>query len=367
MVPAAHRARQRVRRRTSLCRHSILSLLALFWLASLPLPAQAPPETVGRIEGEDIIVKGAISVEVENGRSVTLLASGSQVTVRSGRARLVLAEGGEIGVCAPAHFSLLKSGGAITLALDYGKVHARLGHAVPLTIYTPLVIATPIAIGTGPRDSTLGLDISGAMCVLADRGAVRIELQLTGQMLLVPQNGEIGLAGGQLETLRDSPGGCRCEALAARTTPPPGPKPPELSVPVPAKLSLPIKPPEKTGMAETRDAPGPPVVEEPIYKVLMPALMFDASKPLPPPEPNPEMILLLRRVRVRPAVVFRGRVDAPPTPPLVITAQAQVPPALPSRAAEDQPRKQEVTLAAWIKNFFRRLTSRGPCAGVGCG
>jgi hypothetical protein len=279
----------------------------------------------------------------------------------------VLAEGGEIGVCAPAHFSLLKSGGAITLALDYGKVHARLDHAVPLTFYTPMIVATPIAIGNGPRDSTLGLDTSGSMCVLAERGAVRIELQLTGQTLLVPQSGEIGFAGGQLETLHDNLGGCRCEAQAARTAPPPGPRPLELSVPVPAKLSLPSKPSEKTGTAETRDAPNTPVVEEPIYKVLMPALMFDASKPMPPPDPSPEMILLVRRVRVRPAVVFRGRVEAPPTPPPVITAQAQSPPAPPLRAAEDQPRKKEVTLTAWIKNFFRRLTSRGPCAGVGCG
>lgn len=365
--PATHPASQQVRSRASLCRHSILSLLALCWLAFLPLEAQAPLETVGRIEGEDIAVKGAISVEVENGRSVTMLASSSEVTVRSGQARLVLAEGGEISVCAPAHFSLLKSGGAVTLALDYGKVHARLDHALPLTIYTPLIIATPIAIGNGPRDATLGLDTNGAMCVLAERGAVRIELQLTGQMLLVPQSGEIGLSGSQLETLRENSGGCRCEVPAARTVSPPGPKPPEVSVPVPAKVSLPIKPPEKIDTAEIRDAPRPPVVEEPIYKVLMPALMFDASKPVPPPAPSPEMILLVRRVRVRPAVVFRGRVEAPPAAPPVITAKAQMPPTAPLRAEEDQPRKKEVTLAAWIKNFFRRLVSRGPCAGVGCG
>lgn len=342
-------------------------LLPLLLLAPLLLHAQAPPETIGRIEGDAIAVKGAINVEVENGRSTTVLTSGSEVTVRSGEARLELVEGGEIAVCAPAHFSLLKSGGAITLALDYGRVHPRLERGVPLTIYTPQVVATPMAIGDAPRDATIGLDAAGAMCVLAERGAVRIELQLTGQTLLVPQGGEIALAGGQMETLRGTSGGCRCEVLAARAKPVEGPKPPELSVPAPARLAQPIKPREKNEKAEAGDDPKPPTIEEPIYKVLMPPLMFDASKPVPPPEPSTETILLVRRVRVRPVVVFRGRVEAPPEPPPVTVAQAQPPIALLSPAAEDPPAKKEVTLAARIKNFFRRLTSRGPCAGVGCG
>ena len=38
-----------------------------------------------------------------------------------------------------------------------------------------------------------------------------------------------------------------------------------------------------------------------------------------------------------------------------------------SPASDDQPAKKEVTLVVRIKNVFRRLTSRGPCAGVGCG
>jgi len=67
-------------------------------VGSLLLWAQAPPETVGRIYGEDIQVHGPSSVEVEGGFSVTVLASGSTVTVRSGQARLLLAEGGEVGV-----------------------------------------------------------------------------------------------------------------------------------------------------------------------------------------------------------------------------------------------------------------------------
>ena len=317
------------------------------------LRAQALPETVGRIEGEDIAVRGAVGVEIESGRSTAVLASGSEVTVRSGQARLVLVEGGEIGICAPAHFSLLKSGGAITLALDYGRVHTRLEHGAPLTIYTPLIVATPIAIVDRPRDVTVGLEVSGAMCVLAARGAVRIEQQLTGQSILVPQSGEIALAGGQLDSLRGTAGTCQCEALSARASPPPPPRPPELSV-----LARPNRP-EKPAAREDLQ---PPAIDEPIYKVLMPPLTFDAAAPTPPPPPSPEVLLLVREVRVRPAEVFRGRVEGPPTPlPAPRPVQA-------STSAEDPPPKKQVSVDARIGNFFRRMFSRrGPCAGAGCG
>lgn len=330
-------------------------LLPLFLLAPCLLQAQGAPETVGRIEGEDIVVKGAVGVEVENGRSTTVLASSSEVTVRSGQARLVLVEGGEVGICAPAHFSLLKSGGAITLALDYGRIRARLEHPVPLAVYTPLIVATPIAIADRPRDATVGLDAGGAMCVLAAHGAVRIEQQLTGQSILVPQSGEVALlAGGQLDSLRGTAGSCQCEVLTARVTPPPRLNPPELSV-----LARPSKPPEKPA---AREEPKPPEVEEPIYKVLMPPLTFDAAKPAPLPPPDPETILLVREVRVRPAEVFHGRVEnSPTTPPPSAPRAAQL-----SSSAEDPPKKKP-GVAARIGNFFRRIFSRkAPCAGAGC-
>src|SRR5947209_14338695 len=139
-------------------RLSACTLAAL--LSPCVLAAQAQSETVGRIEGDAIAVKGAVGVEVENGRSITLLASGSQVTVKSGQARVTLAEGGEIGICGPAHLSLLKSGNSVTVALDYGRVHAKLDRGVPLTVYTPLIVATPVAIGDAPRDATVGFERS---------------------------------------------------------------------------------------------------------------------------------------------------------------------------------------------------------------
>ncbi len=347
-----------------------LLLVLPVWLCLAPcrLQAQSAPETVGRIEGEDIAVKGPMSVETENGRSTTVLSSGSDVTVRSGEARLVIANG-EIGICAPAHFWLLKSGGAITLALDYGRVRVRLDGNVPLTIFTPLIVATPMAIADGPRDSTVGLWSTGAMCVLAARGAVRVEQQLTGQSLLVPQSGEIALAGGQMDSLRGAPGTCSCEVFAAesylasrRST---ESKPADSTLPVSASLARLSKPPEEPVKKENPggDAdPKPPAIEEPIYKVLMPPLSFDAAAPAPPPEPSPETILLVREARVRPAVIFRGRVVPAPEPPQPATLPAPI-----SRAAEDSPARKSVGFFARLGNFFRRLVGRGPCAGAGCG
>ena len=346
MAHATRRPKQQgfPRRQTSFRRCVLAGLLLLLILTPWALRTQALPETVGRIEGEDIAVKGAVGVEVEGGHSITVLASGSEVTVRSGQARLLLAEGGEIGICAPAHFSLLKSGGAITLALDYGRIHARLEHGMPLTIYTPLVVATPIAIGEKPRDVTVGLEATGGMCMLAARGAMRVEQQLTGQSILVPQGGEVALAGGQLDSLRSMAGSCQCEVLSARASPPPRPKPPELSMPVPANLAH--------NRPDNTEELKPPAIEEPIYKVIMPPLTFDAAAPTPPPSPSPETILLVREVRVRPAEVFRGRVEkrrARPSPP---TSQSE----------------RHADLVTYIGNFFRRIFSgRSPCAGAGCG
>ncbi|MBI3669725.1 MAG: hypothetical protein HY237_08100 [Acidobacteria bacterium] len=326
------------------------------------LRAQAPPETVGRIYGNDITVKGAVGVEVENGRSTTVLASGSDVTVRTGQARLVLNEGGEIGICGPAHFSLLKSGGAVTLALDYGRIHALLGRGAPLTVYSALIVATPVAIADGPRDATMGLEQSGSMCVLSTRGAVRVEQQLTGQVLLVPQSGEVVFAEGQLDSLRGGTGTCQCEVSLPMADPPEGPRPSELSVPVPAELARPVKPPQKNAKPGSAEELPPPPIEEPIYKVMMPPLSFNAAAPAPPePQPSPETMLLVREVRVRPAVEYHGRVEALPVP---------APAAQPARLAGsvlEAPSKKHASFGSRVRGFFRRLFGRPPCKGEGCG
>jgi hypothetical protein len=310
---------------------------------------------VGRLYGDDVVVQGAVGFESENGQSTALLANGSDITVRAGRARIELTAGGEIAICGPAHLTLLESGGAITLALDYGQVRPQVEAQVALTVYTPMIVATPVAIGAGGRDLTLGLDQQGAMCALTSRGAVRIEQQLSGQSVLLPQGGEINLTGGQLGTLRSSAGSCDCELLVTRNT---APRQIEISVPAPA---APVRP-------RPAVPPPPPRTEEPIYRVYMPPLTFDASSPEPAPDPDPAGILLVREAQPLPELHFQGQVEpaaeaatdyAPPQrvlpPPVVIPAKVAV--------AAGKPKRP---------NFFARLfgvfrRNKAPCAGAGCG
>ena len=106
------------------------------------LSAQDLPVIIGRIEGDDLVVKTATHGGVETDAGPTVVASGSDVTLRSGHALLLLDAGGEIIICGPAHFTLLKSAGAVTLALDYGRVHPSLDSPETLTIYTPMIART---------------------------------------------------------------------------------------------------------------------------------------------------------------------------------------------------------------------------------
>ncbi len=206
------RSRPKVSARRVFILASIAPLLAAI-CAAAPLRAQTAPAPVaiGRLTGDYVAVTGAISFDGANGRSTALLASGSEITVRSGKARIDLDENDVIAVCGPAHFTILKAGGTITIALDYGQVHPQMNSAVPITIFTPLIVATPVAIGDSPRaDITVGLDQAGSMCATAMRGALRITEQLSGQGMLVPQGGQVSFTGGQLNTVRASLESCSC-------------------------------------------------------------------------------------------------------------------------------------------------------------
>src|ERR1700726_2875855 len=69
----------------------ILLFIVLGWMPAAR--AQATPETVGRLSGDDVTVAGAQSLDAQNGRSTAMLASGSEVTVHTGQARIELVEG----------------------------------------------------------------------------------------------------------------------------------------------------------------------------------------------------------------------------------------------------------------------------------
>jgi hypothetical protein len=326
---------------------SITASVALFgvFAAAAGPDNPSPGDSVGAIEGDAIAVTGPMSVENLNGSVATVLHSGSDVRVKSGTARINLVEGGQIAICGPAHFSVLKSGNSLTIALDTGTIHAHIERSPVLTMYTPQIQAQPVAIGGGPQDTIVGFDASGAMCVRTNRGALRLEQQLTGQNILVPQGGSVFLANGQIDSLRTDTGEhCACELQVAEAAPP------EVSRMATAEEVRhrvdDVKPNVPTVQPSKPVAPK----QEPIYQVFVPPLIFNANSKVQP-EVDPRMIMMIRRVRVRPTLIFQGKVEgdvvpvkapAPPPPP------AAAPPAAP-------PPVKTASLTERVRNFFRKL------------
>jgi hypothetical protein len=310
-------------------------------------PDNPPADVIGAIEGDSILVQGPMSVESADGQVKTLLRSGSDVHVKSGQAHIDLPEGGNITICGPAHFSILKSGTALTIALDNGTIHALIEGSLTLNVYTAQIQAHPLAIAGNAQDVLVGLNSSGAMCFRANKGAVRIEQQLTGQSLLVPQNGDVSLANGQLETLQNSPGHCACElqfAKAAISTQVSG-----LASPEDPKKKLEDSKPVVPQPAAAAPAP----TEGPIYQVFMPPLHYDAHTKVEQ-DFDAKLIVLVRRARVRPTLIYQGKVEGDP-----VVAQASPPPAAPSVQKSDDPKKAVPDDSTWnrVRSFFHKLWS----------
>lgn len=322
----------------------VATLVLLGALGCPSLRAQAtPPGAIGQLQGNDVSVDtgagtGAAATSASGGGPVF---NGSVVTVHDGKARLTLAVGGEVDVCGPAKLTLLQSGGAITLALDFGRIHLQLLRGTSLRIFTPTIIATPLDIGGETRDITAGLDMNDSLCVLATSGAIRLEQQFTGEGIIVPQAGEFFLNAGKLVPIAGAPGSCACTAWHAQSAPPP--QIPVLGISSSAPLAPPPQPAESASAAATpalktpgpepnvqlrvlaqaddvhptvtptRDvAPPTPPDALPEYKIIMPPLGFSGSSPTPPQDPPMDAVLLVRTVHVEPEYEFTGHVEAPP-------------------------------------------------------
>jgi hypothetical protein len=340
-----------LRRRVGLFAGVCAMLCAGIFLAAADTPDQPVRDAVGLIEGDDIAVTGPMSVEVVGGQTKTILRSGSDVRVKSGQARISLVEGGQISICGPAHLSLLKSGGAVTVALESGVIHARLEREPALSVYTAQIQGQPVAIGDEPRDFLVGFEGAGIMCVRTYRGAMRLEQQLSGQSVMVPQGGDVTLANGQIDTLGNGSGHCQCELQIAKAP----------VVPLP-RNEMPSRTVESTkgeSVENSRDAPGaaekPAKKEQPIYTVDMPPLRFDASAKVQP-EPDPRLMVIVRRVRVRPTLIFQGRVEGD-----VVAAVAAAPPQPPAAAAPRNatPLPAQGSVVDRVRSFFRKLWTRG--------
>jgi hypothetical protein len=317
-------------------------LLGLVLLgAGLAHPQGTPLSTVGRIEGNDVSVQGSSSPGSDNERAgpSILVGNGSVVTVHSGQARMVLATGGEMDICGPAKFTVLQAGGAVTVALDFGRMRVQLPASATLRVFTPTIVATPIDISGGARDITVGLDLEDSLCVLASSGAIQLEHQFSGEKLIVPQTGEFYLNAGKLLPVVGKPGSCQCAAMETPPALPPSTEPSEyamnmaplkappvepqpaaspsnmapatppyteFSIPMHANEAHPTAPAERN--VTTVD---PPATSIPVYTAVAPPLTFSASSPLPPPEPPVDTFLLVREAQVVPNWEFKGHVDPP--------------------------------------------------------
>jgi hypothetical protein len=306
-----------------------MAAAAVFVSAGLIAVAAARPDEplsdlVGVIDGESIAVDGPMSVEVVHGQSKTVLRSGAEVRVKSGSARVDLVEGGQISICGPARLSVLKSGGSLTIALDTGTIHVHVEGTVPVSLYTPQIQAQTVPIADGPRDALIGFDATGAMCIRANRGAIRVEQQLSGQSILVPQAGDVLLVNAQLDSLHSSVGHCTCELQSQAP-------PPQIGQ-LATSEELRQRAEEAKAKHQPEKDPGP-AKEEPVYQVFMPPLVFDAKAKVQP-EVDPRLMYVVRRVRVRPTLIFQGRVEGPTQ---VAAAVALPPPAAQPTATPAKP------------------------------
>ena len=343
------------RRRTRILAGVCAMLCAGIFVAAADAPDQPVGDTVGLIEGEDIAITGPMSVEMVGGTAKMILRSGSDVRVKSGQARISLAEGGQISICGPAHLSVLKSGGAVTLALESGAIHARLEREPKLSVYTAQIQGQPVAIGDEPRDFLVGFESAGVMCVRTYRGAMRLEQQLSGQSVMVPQGGDVTLTNGQIESLGNGAGHCKCELQIAKAPAMPTTAPVVNAAPPAANKEMTSSDAAASSGETTPASEKPAQKTEPIYTVDMPPLRFDANARVQP-EPDPRLMVIVRRVRVRPTLIFQGHVEGE----TVATAVAAVPPppvaSAPAKAAPAQPGQGSVVDR--VRTFFHKLWSR---------
>lgn len=314
-------------------------------------------DSVGTIDGAAVAVTGPMRVEVVGGFPRTVLRSGSDVLVKSGTARLELTGGGSISICGPAHFSLLKVGNLITVALDSGTIHLSIEHGPAVTIYTPLLQIQPIAIGDGPQDALVGFDATGAMCVRAYRGAVRLEQQLTSQNIVVPQSADVLLVNGQLDGLQAGAERCSCDPALTKYLPPPRL---ELVPPTHTIEEANARPLGSGDVISPLPLDKPTGREGPVYRFLVPPLVYNANAEVQP-EVDTSQIVVVRRVRVRPTLIFQGRVEGElpvSSPPVSSAPTAPAPaPAKPVKPAAQA--TDSTSMVDRVVHFVRKLWSRG--------
>lgn len=261
-------------------------------------------EIIARIQGSNISINGQLLTPVS---TLVSVANGNVVTVHSGEASMRLIDGGEVSVCGPAKFTVLANAdGAITLALDFGRMHVELPTTVSLRVLTPMIVATPIEIEGGKRDVIVGLDQNNSLCVLAATGAVQLEQQFSGQRMIVPQSSDFSLQNGQLVPVADVGGSCKCAQVPMVTPGQPSGPVPETAMAIP--LAADTHPVVQTAPQQIAEAPA---VATPAYRIELPPLVYSSAPPTPPLVPTEETAALIREVHDQADWEFTGRVEVP--------------------------------------------------------
>ncbi len=92
--------------------------------------------------------------------------------------------------------------------------------------------------------------------------------------------------------------------------------------------------------------------EEPVYQVFMPPLHYDANAKVQQ-DYDPNLIVLVRRARVRPTLIFQGKVEGDP-----VVAQANPTVLAPVVPQANAPKKtQDDTTWNRVRTFFHKLWS----------
>jgi hypothetical protein len=107
---------------------------------------------------------------------------------------------------------------------------------------------------------------------------------------------------------------------------------------------------EPKAAATQENVPQAAQPEEPVYQVFMPPLRYDAKSKVQT-EFDPNLIILVRRVRVRPTLIFQGRVEGDP-----VVARAAGP-APPLNAVPKPQKPAEASTWTRVKTYFRKLWS----------
>jgi hypothetical protein len=265
------------------------------------------------VEGNDVTVDSGTPAMVGMATNAPkiFVSNGSVLTVHSGTAIMTLFGGGEVDICGPAKITILRSSGAITLALNFGRMRVQLPPKTSLRVFTPTVIGTPLDISGGARDVTMGLNLDDSMCVLARSGAIQLSNQFTDQTLIVPQAGEFFLSAGQLQPVAGKPGSCQCTAMK--------PQPPAPPAEIPEFAQA--KPPAPAPQAPANVAPltAPPVTVPQFVQTTpaapLPRHSTDTAAPMAPPVFADQQLA---------AVIPAPRPDEPSPPPIEYSVPASV-------------------------------------------